>query len=191
MNRFAKISLLLFVTFFGAVGGYFAVQKYFGRTPAPVELRDWRTQTLAGLTLEAPGTFATQPLNLGPAQEFVESSEMQVFKVAGFEIDVLRTAYKSGLELSFDGAVQGAVEGLTRLDGVRNVQQTASEVTVSGRPARRLSVTANRWRKSVRVEAVLLAEGQTFYQVQAVFDVTNPRAAADAERLLKSVRLGP
>lgn len=191
MNRSAKTALIFAATFLGALGGYFAVQKYFDRTPAAAELRDWQVQTLAGLTLEAPGTFAAQPLNLGPAQEFVESSEMQVFKVAGFEIDVLRTAYKGGIELSFDGAVQGAVEGITRLDGIRNVQQTATELTVSGKPARRLSVTADRWRKTVRVEALLLADGQTFYQVQTVFDAANPRGVANAERVLKSVRLGP
>ena len=191
MNRLPKILLSAAIVCGSALAGYYAVQKFSARPPAPAELRDWRTRQLAGLTLEAPGEFQNTSLNLGPAQEFMESSELQVFHTAGFEIAVQRTVYKSGLELSFDGAAQGAVDGIARLDGIRNLRQTAAELTVSGKPARRLSVTAGRWRKTLRVELLLIADGQTYYQVQAIFDSTNPNAPADAERLLKSVRLAP
>ena len=151
----------------------------------------YRTRQLAGLILEAPGEFQNTPLNLGPAQEFMESSEMQVFHTAGFEIAVQRTVYKSGLELSFDGAAQGAVDGIARLDGIRELRHTATELTVSGKPARRLSVTAGRWRKTLRVELLLIADGQTYFQVHAIFDAANPHGTADAERLLQSVSLAP
>lgn len=190
MNRLPKI-LLAAAILPGALGGYFAVQKFFDRAPAPAELGEWRTRQLAGLTLEAPGEFQNSPLHLGTAQEFVESSEMQVFHTAGFEIAVQRTVYKSGTELNFDGAAQGAVDGIARLDGIRNLRQTAAELTVSGKPARRLSITAGRWRKTLRVELLLIADGQTYFQVQVIFDAANPHGAADAERLLKSVRLAP
>lgn len=191
MNRLAKTVLSLAIISACAFGAYFAVEEFLQRQRATVELRDWCSRQLAGLTLEAPGDFANTPLHLGPAQEFVESSEMQVCKVAGFEIDVLRTAYKDGIELSFDGAVQGAVEGIAQLDGIRNLQHTATELTVSGKPARRISITAGRWRKRLCVEAILIADGQTYYQVQAIFDATNSQAPAHANRLLQSVKLGP
>jgi hypothetical protein len=191
MNRPSKIRLSVIAILACAFAGYFALPKFLDHKNAPSELPGWRTRQLAGLTLEAPGDFQTTPLNLGPAQEFVESSEMHVCKTAAIEIDVLRTVYKGGIELNFDGAAQGAVDGLARLDGIRNVQHTATEQTVSGKPARRLSITAERFRKPVRVESILISDGQAYYQVQAIFDSTNPSAPADAERLLQSVHLAP
>lgn len=191
MIRFSKTWLSLFLAFAGVAGGCFVVQNFLAPKPTLAEPLDWKPRQLAGLVFDGAGDFQTVPLNLGAAQEFVESSEMHVAKSAGGEIDVLRTVYKEGVELNFDGAVQGAVNGIARLDGIRNLQHTVTEATVSGKAARRLAISAERWRKSLRVEAVLMADGQSFYQVQVIFDPANPRAVADAERLLKSVRLGP
>lgn len=172
-----------------ALAGYFGGRAYLHRAPVPVVLGEWRTRQLAGVALEAPGEFHGKPLNFGAAQELVESSEMQVFETPGFEIAVLRTVYKDGVELSFDGAVQGAVGGIAQLPGIRNLQQTTTELTVSGQPARRVSVTAERGRKSVRAELLFIADGPRYFQVQATFAAANPHGATDAERLLQSVRL--
>jgi hypothetical protein len=191
MNRLTKTVLALAVVSAGAVGGYFAMQKRTVSQPVAAPLSGWRAQKIAGLSLEAPGDFENNPLDLGAAQQFIETSEMQVFRTAGFEIDVLRTVYKSDIQTNFDGAAQGAVEGIARLDGIRNVQHTATEQTVSGKPARRLSITAERWRKALRVEGLLISDGQAYWQVQAIFDPANAQAAKDAERLLKSVQLAP
>ena len=155
----------------------------------PPGTRGWGARQLAGLVFEAPGGFQNRPLDLGLAQEFIESTEMQVSKTAELEIDVLRTLYKSGVELNFDGAAKGAVDGIAHLDGIRNLHDTATEQTVSGKPARRLSITAERGHKTLRVEAILIADGQAYYQVQAIFDAASPHGQEDAERLLKSVRL--
>ncbi len=157
----------------------------------PPGTREWGARQMAGLAFEAPGGFQKTPLDLGLAQEFIESSEMQVCRTAELEIDVLRTVYKNGVELNFDGAAKGAVDGIAHLEGVRNLRDTAVETTVSGKPARRLSITAERGRKTMRVEGLLIADGQAYYQVQAIFDAAIPHAADDAERLLKSVRLTP
>ena len=186
LNLRSKILIAVVVC---ALAGFFGAQKYFPRAPVPVVLGEWRARQLAGLALEAPGEFHGKPLHFGEAQELIESSEMQVFETPGFEIAVLRTVYKDGVELSFDGAVQGAVAGIGQLPGIRNLQQTTTELTVSGKLARRVSVTAERWRKSVRAELLFLADGQRYFQVQATFDAANPHGAADAVRLLQSVRL--
>ena len=178
MLRFPKILLALAFLFAGC-------------GPTPPGPRGWSTRQLAGLSFEAPGGFQTRPLDLGLAQEFIESTEMHVAKTADLEIDVLRTLYKSGVELNFDGAAKGAVDGIAHLDGLTNLHDTATEQTVSGKPARRLSITAERGRKTLRVEAILIADGQAYYQVQAIFDAASPHGAEDAERLLKSVRLAP
>ena len=191
MTRTSNIALALALSAACAGGGFFAVKKYRDHGQVPADVREWRTRQLAGLAIEAPGDFQNTPLDLGIAQEFVESSEMQISKTAGFEIDVLRTVYKTGVELNFDAAAKGAVEGFAHDNGVRNVQHTAAEQTVSGKAARRLSITAERWRKALRVEAILIADGQAYYQVQAIFDPNRAHAQEDAERLLKSVRLAP
>ena len=85
--------------------------------------------------------------------------------------------------------MQGAVGGIAQLPGIRNLQQTTTELTVSGQPARRVSVTASRGRKSVRAELLFIADGPRYFQVQATFAAANPHGATDAERLLQSVRV--
>ena len=189
MTRSSKTALTLALAAAGAGGVFFAMKKE--RAAPPAEVRAWQVRQLAGLVFEAPGDFQSTPLNLGDAQEFVESSELQIAKAAGFEIDVLRTVSKTGVELNFDAAVNGAVAGFAHSDGVRNVQHTATEQTVSGKAARRLAITAERWRKALRCEAILIVDGQAYYQVQAIFDPASPHVPEDAERLLKSVRLAP
>ncbi len=162
-----------------------------GCRQTPPDTRGWGPRQLAGISFEAPGGFQNTPLDLGLAQEFIESSEMHIAKTADFEIDVVRTVYKSGVELNFDGAAKGAVDGIAHLEGVRNLHDTATAQTVSGKPARRLSINAERGRKTLRVEAILIADGQAYYQVQAIFDAASPHGREDVERLLKSVRLAP
>ena len=190
MNRPTQLILIIGAAA-GALAGYFAVEKAFEYFRAPEERRDWRSQQVAGLAFDAPGDFKVRTVDFGAAMEFIESSEMQENKSTGFEIDLVRTVYKNGIDLNFDGAVLGAVNGLKQLDGVTDVKHTATEQTISGKPARRLSVTAARWRKTLHLEAVLISDGQTYYQVQAIFDSTNPRGRENAEHLLKSVRLAP
>lgn len=191
MNRLPKILLSAAVVLGCALAGYVGVQRYFHPAPVPVVLGEWRARQLAGLALEAPGEFQGKPLHFGEAQELIASSEMQVFTTPGFEIAVLRTVYKDGVELSFDSAAEGAVAGIAQLPGIRNLQQTTAELTVSGKPARRVSVAAERWRKALRAELLFIADGQRYFQVQATFDAANPHGAADAGRLLQSVRLAP
>ena len=191
MKRLPKILLTLAAIAAAAAGGFLALQKPRDPQPGLQPMGEWRARQIAGLTLEAPGDFQGMPLDLGAVGQFVESSELQIFKTADFEIDVMRTIYKSDIELNFDGAAQGAVDGIARLAGIRNVQHTATEQTVSGKPARRLSITAERWRKALRVEGLLVSDGHAYYQVQAIFDPANPQSAKDAGRLLQSVQLAP
>jgi len=191
MKRLPKILLTSAAIAVAAAGGYLVFQKPRDHLPLVAPTSGWSFRQIAGLTLEAPGDFEGSPLDLGAVQQFVESSELQIFKTADLEIDVMRTIYKRDIELNFDGAAQGAVDGIARLDGIRNVQHTAKEQTVSSKPARRLSITAERWRKALCVEGLLVSDGQTYYQVQAIFDPAHLQSAKDAERLLKSVQLVP
>ncbi len=182
MHHSAKYFLLPAIILVGGLAGC---------GPSAPGPRGWNARQIAGLAFEAPGSFQNKALDLGLAQEFVESTEMQVAKTADLEIDALRTVYKSGIELNFDGAAKGAVDGIAHLDGIRNLHDTATELTVSGKPARRLSITAERERKTLHVEAILIADGPAYYQIQVIFDAANPHGQEDAERLLKSVRLAP
>ena len=191
MSRVTKTLTLLVVAVLLAGGGYFAFQKFSEPVPAPLHLGAWRAHQLAGLRFDAPCEFQKSPLNLGAVQEFVENGELHGFKAEGFEITVLRTTYKPGVELNFDNAAQSAVDGFAQLDGVRDFQQTSSELTVSGKTARRISATSTRWRKTARLEMLLIADGQTYSQVQVLSYGTGGDAAAAADRLLKSVSLAP
>jgi hypothetical protein len=192
MHYFAKILLALLAAAVLAFAGYFIIQQKREQKTARIAMaaREWSSLTLLGLTLDAPGEFKVEKLDLGATQELVEASEMGIFKTPQLEIDVLRTIYKPGVSLNFDGAVQGAIDGVSRLDGVRNVQQTMSELNVSGRPARRLSLTADRWQDRMRMEILFISDTAAYYQVQVIFLANDPRGAADADQIMKSVRIG-
>jgi hypothetical protein len=189
MNLRSKVLIAVAIAVVCAVACFLGVRKHSSRAPLPAAMGEWSARRIAGVDLEAPGGFRGKSLNFGAAQELLESSEMQIFETPGFEIAVVCAVYKDGVELSFDGAAQGAVAGVAQLPGIRNLQQTTTELTVSGKPARRVALTADRGRKSIRAEMMFIADGRRFFQVQATFDAATPHGAANAERLLKSVRL--
>jgi hypothetical protein len=111
----------------------------------------------------------------------------------GFEIDVMRIVYKPDVTLSLEGAVNGSVASVERLDGVKNLTHTASPTTISGKPAERVSMTGDRTTGSntrqIHLEGVYIADGQTFYQVVTVYDSTNAHGGEYATRTLQSVKL--
>jgi hypothetical protein len=191
MSRVVRTVVSVVVTFAAAVAGYFLMGKVFDQMHAPPDRKNWSVRKVAGLVVDAPGEFKSATIDFGAVRDVMDSTEAHAFKMQSFEVNIVRSVYKEGIDLNLDGAVNGAVGGIAGLDGVKNVQQTVKEEPVSGKPARRLSLTAERWRKTLRLEAVIIADGRTYYQVQVIFEGRDPHGAEDAERLLNSVKLAP
>ena len=176
-----------------AVAAYWLVGKIFAHLHAPAELKEWQSRTVAGVVVDSPGEFKTMPLNFGDAQKMIDKVDAFKCEASGFEIDVVRIHYKPDVQLSLDGAVNGMASSVGALEGVKNLKNTAEATTVSGKPAKRVSLTGDRTLDGksgvIHVEGVLIADGQTFYEVEATFDSSNPRGAEYAARMAQSVKL--
>ena len=195
MKRLLVSLLGIVVAIVSSVAAYVLVGKIFDYFRAPSELKDWHSRTVAGIVIDSPGEFKTLSLNFGDAQKLIDKSDNVKCEASGFEIDVLRTGYKPGVELNLAGAVKGAVSSVGALEGVTNMKHTASATTVSGKPAQRLSMTGDRTLDGrngvIHVEGLLILDGRTFYQVEAVYDSSNSNGGEYAERTLRSVKLAP
>ena len=193
MNRFKR---LLFLTAVGAISALISAYLMhwgFESVRAPAVLKDWQTRTVTQVSLDSPGEFKAAPMDFGELKKMLETGESFKFDATGFEVDVIRMTYKPDIELNLDGGVAGAAGSVAALEGVTNVKHTASAAEVSGKPARRLSITADRSFDGktgvIHVEGLMILDGRTLYQVQATYDSANPHGAEYSERMLKSVRL--
>lgn len=193
MNRLLRTLLGIVVATVSSVAIYVLVGIIFEHFRAPAELKEWQTRTVAGLVVDSPGEFKDAPLSFGEAQKLIDKSDNLKFTASGFEIDVLRTRFKPGPELNLDGAVNGAVNSVAALEGVKNLKHTASATTVSGKTAQRVSMTGDRTLDGrsgvIHVDGLLILDGRTLYQVEAVYDSSNPHGAEYARRVLASATL--
>jgi hypothetical protein len=190
MHPFAKILLaFLGLLVLAAAAWLIILQKRDHKAAITATARTSATQSVLGLTFEAPGEFVIRKLELGLSPELVESSEIAEFRNPQVEIAAIRTINKPDVELNFDNTIQAVLDGVAKLDGVRNVQHTVSELTVSGRVARQLSVVADRWDDRMRMEVMFIKDARAYYQVQVIFQAKDAAATADANQVMKSVRV--
>ncbi len=197
MNSAVKYVMIVILALLGLAVGIVVAQKVLATFVGPVVLKDWQTRTVAGLTMESPGGFKERTLNFGEARKMMEEVDSQLCTFRGFEIEVMRVKYKPEIVPNLDGAVKGAVNGVAKLEGVTNLKDTQKRITISGKPAVRLDMRGERTLGSrsgiLHANGLVIAdmENHTLYQVEVVFDSSNPNGPEYAERLLKSVKLAP
>jgi hypothetical protein len=190
MKRLLGLVVSIVAACVGVYVGQTVVAKLFAHARA-AHLSDWHTRSAAGLSFDAPGELKPEALDFGPVQPLLESSEYHTFRVSGFEVGVIRAAFKPDASLNIDGAATGAVENVSKLEGVKNIQHSVESTTISGKPARRISMNADRWGGRIYNESLVILDGQTMYQVQATYDSNTPNAAGYARRVIDSVQFKP
>ena len=146
---------------------------------------------IAGLVVESPADFQDMEVDFGPANEAIEKADGHKAVIRGLEVQVTRILYKEGIALSLEGSVQGSIEGFGRAPGLRDLEHTEVPCTVSGKPAVRVSISAEHGVVGVQAERVTILDGQTLYDVQALCESRDSHSSGVAKKILDSIKIAP
>jgi hypothetical protein len=149
----------------------------------------WKQITCAGLSLQSPGDFQELPVDQGAMEGVLEESKAWQWASSDLELQVAQSAYKKGVELSLEGSVEGSIEGFRRTPGIRGLTHCEQPTEISGKPAIRVSIVAERNRQKIRLEGLTVLDGQTLYQVQALFRADDPQGPEYLRRVFGQTRL--
>lgn len=149
-------------------------------------------QEFDGLTIRCPYTLLASGSPPGlPQNGIIKSNSVFSHKSPDMEVSVASLQYAEGAVLDPDGAIAGAVKGVTSLEGVSNPSRQVQHLGISGVPASRLSLTARRHGETLCLEAVCIARGQHLWFVQTVFSDKSKDARPTANSILSSIALNP
>lgn len=153
----------------------------------------WTKQTFTDITFEAP-------LVLGPGPDITEKLPEQVREMLdymelrdsgdsykGFRISVCRFAYKSGVTVSLDGAVDGAMTQAAAAIGVVQPKFKVEPGKVDGLDSRRAVYRGNIAGRPIQIDGLFVQRGQQFWQVQVIAVASG--AALDTKRILDSAHV--
>lgn len=178
----------------GAVVGKSAVERWLNRGETTSRFKaSWTKQTFTDITFEAP-------LVLGPGPDITEKLPEEVRGMLeymelrdsgdsykGFRISVCRFAYKTGVQVSLDGAVDGAMTQAAAAIGVVQPKFNVESGKVDGLESRRAVYRGNIGGRPIQIDGLFVQRGQQFWQVQVIAVASG--AALDAKRILDSAHL--
>jgi hypothetical protein len=178
----------------GAVVGKSAVERWMNRGEGAARFKaSWTKQTFTDITFEAP-------LVLGPGPDITAKLPEQVRDMLeymelrdsgdsykGFRISVCRFAYKTGVTVSLDGAVDGAMTQAAAALGVVQPKFKVEPGKVDGLDSRRAVYRGNIAGRPIQIDGLFVQRGQQFWQVQVIAVASG--AALDAERILDSAHI--
>jgi hypothetical protein len=159
------------------------------QTPASTESLPWRTQSVGGLVLEAPGIFQPTAMDFGGANAVIDHAESYKLEAGGVEAQVIRILYKKDVTLSLEDSVAGSINGFAAAPNIRDLVQSQAPRMVSGHPAVRISLFARGIRSDVHLEGVTILAAPTLYQVQVYYLGGDQSKAAESKRICESVTL--
>ncbi|MCR5714421.1 MAG: hypothetical protein K6F98_05785 [Bacteroidales bacterium] len=162
--------------------------------PAAREKAAWDTVTCAYFTMSTPVALHQDPYaEARQPQEVKQNLRVCDYRTGQtpdgrFQVITNVMAYKPGIVCSLAHAAEGAVQGMAHADGVTGFTFTQRDTTVMALPA---VIQQCRWKEGRQERAarsLMAAEGPMLWQFIVIY-APGREAAADAERLLKSVRL--
>jgi len=188
------VVIVLLAAIAGAVVGKSAVERWMDRGKSTSRFKaSWTKQTFTDITFEAP-------LVLGPGPDITEKLPEQVRGMLdymelrdsgdsykGFRISVCRFAYKSGVTVSLDGAVDGAMTQAAAAIGVVQPKFKVEPGKVDGLDSRRAVYRGNIAGRPIQIDGLFVQRGQQFWQVQVIAVASG--AALDAKRILDSAHI--
>ncbi|MBR3287114.1 MAG: hypothetical protein IKI72_04760 [Bacteroidales bacterium] len=154
----------------------------------------WDTVTCAYFTMCTPVALHQDPYAEARQPQEVKQNLMACDYRTGqtpdgrFQVVTNVMAYKPGIVCSLAHAAEGAAQGMAHAESVTGFTFTQRDTTVMARPA---VIQQCRWKEGRQERAarsLMAAEGPMLWQFIVIY-APGREAAADAERLLKSVRL--
>jgi hypothetical protein len=160
----------------------------------------WKKITLSGLDFESPVSMQALEVPLeGPNAENVRKMIARWDSMQGEKDGVYVAAsvvtYVPDAEVSLDGAVKGAMEGLANNIRIPVPEYTAKETIISGQPARRIDSTfttaVGGQDRKISIRALFVLSGKRLSQLMTIDMRSNSESAALAEKILQSASVVP
>ena len=191
-----KMRILIWVLALVCLFALWHVWPYLFATPPEKpsqksEPKNVSERHVAGLILETSVNFQDMVVDFGPANEAIETADGHKAVIGGLDLQVTRILYKDGISLSLEGSVQGSINGFENAPGLLNLKHTEFPCNISGRPAVRVSITANHGVVGVKAERLTILAGQTLYDVQALCESKDSRASEASGKILDSIKIAP
>lgn len=154
----------------------------------------WDTVTCAYFTVCTPVALRQDPYAEARQPQEVKQNLVACDYRTGqtadgrFQVVTNVMAYRPGIVCSLAHAAEGAAQGMAHAADVTGFTFTQRDTTVTGRSA---VIQQCRWKEGRRdcaAKSLIAAEGPTLWQFIVIY-APGKEEAADADRLLKSVRL--
>lgn len=163
--------------------------------PPSFSANAWATRNFGDISIDAPFAFGPgqnlsdqlpkQVRDAVDYQEFFDSGD----STPGFRVAVSRFAYKPGIPVSLDGAVNGSVTSAAAAAGDHAPKFNTTTVKVNGLDGRRATYHGTASGQSVHMDSLFAQHGQKIWQVQIIY--FSAASAKDSQRVLDSVRIAP
>jgi hypothetical protein len=153
----------------------------------------WKSYAVGetGLTIEAPGELVEDEFSLpADARGRVLRMESYRYEADGFSLGVSSLTYAKGIEADIKSAEAGVIGGIRGLRGATGLAYTSSPAVVSGVSGVLLAGSFKRDGAAWEFKALLLAEGQVFYQAMASYEAASGKWAPKARRVMDSISIG-
>lgn len=155
----------------------------------------WKRQIVAGLSIESPAEFVTRKdaattMKVNEPNSPIGEANGYEAEGGGVEVVLLHVILKQSMRVNLDKGVRAAVDQLSIRAMIHDVKHTAMDVTISGKRAKRLSVSGVRGGSNEFCVDAVFIDGETIFWIVGVeFNGKDSNAAAAAKRVIDSVTM--
>ena len=157
--------------------------------------RAWETYTVGtiapSITLAVPNEPKLLNVEIPEALSKI-SKKIEYYECSsepdGIIIQVLGITYNPEINLSLQGGINGAVGDVAHLSGASNVQNNTEPITISGKTATLLTITADVNGSKFEQKTVFLVNGQNLRQINFQYKSTDETGKKSAQKALESLQ---
>jgi hypothetical protein len=158
--------------------------------------KPWKTYTVGTIapriTLAAPSEPKLLNVEIPEALSKI-SKRIEYYECSsepdGIIIQVLGITYNPEINLSLQGGINGAVGDVAHLSGASNVQHSTEPITISGKNATLLTITADVNGSKFEQKTVFLVNGQSLKQINFQYESTDVTGRKSAQKALESLQV--
>jgi hypothetical protein len=195
-SRYLVLVFLLLIL--AGTVAFFGVRKYMNkslatRTNDSILSEKWVRTTVgnSGLLIDLPFQLEKQdiPLTQFTANMIDKMEGFSHISGKGFKIVTFHTVYKEGIEASLDGAVQGAVNEIQKIQGISDFSWNQAETTVSSKKAALVTINYKILEYPVRIKTLVVCSKNKLWQVISQYSEDDIAGAKASEKILNSIEI--
>lgn len=193
-----KYILIVLIVIFAGTGAFFGIRKYLNksvatRTSESILSEKWTKTEIgnSGLLMELPFQLEKQDIPLSQfTANMIDSMEgYSHISGRGFKVVAFHTVYKKGIEASLDGAVNGAVNEIQKIQGISNFRWDQTPTTVNSKNAALVTISYKILEYPVRIKTLIVCSNNKIWQVISQYSEDDITGAKASEKILNSVEI--